>query len=151
MMTTYLLTPDQVAQLLNLHVRTVRRYLREGRLKGKRVGKEYRVTRADLDEFTGGQTADLPVAGPAIARKRHVIASSIIDVDVVSPEESHRVTTMLMASLNSRRGAGDFPSVNSIYYPEQAKLRITITANLELTASMLQLVNGMLENGRSEH
>src|SRR5262245_48135675 len=149
-MMTYLYTPDQVAQLLNLHVRTIRRYLREGRLKGKRIGKEYRITRADLDEFTGDRTGALP-AVPVVGRKRHVVASSIVDVDVVSPEESHRVTTMLMASLNSRRGVGDFPSVNSIYYPEQAKLRITITANLELTASMLELVDGMLANGRAEH
>jgi len=149
MVTPYLYTPDQVAQLLNLHVRTIRRYLREGRLKGKRIGKEYRITRADLDELTGDRTGAPPVV-PAVGRTRHVVASSIVDVDVISPEESHRVTTMLMASLNSRRGAGDFPSVNSIYYPEQAKLRITITANLELTASMLELVNGMLANGRAD-
>src|SRR5580765_3668859 len=114
---THLYTADEVAELLNLHVKTIRRYVREGRLKARRIGKEYRITRADLDEFAGETLA----AGPPVVRTRHVIASSIVDADVVSPDESHRVTTMIMAALNSRKGEGDFPRVDTIYYEEQAK------------------------------
>lgn len=51
-------------------------------------------------------------------------------MDVISPEESHRITTMVMAAMNSRKGEADFPRVDSIYYEEQAKLRITITVVL---------------------
>src|SRR5262249_31572031 len=143
---TSLLTIDQVASLLNLHVKTVRRYVRDGRLKARRIGKEYRIARADFDEFSGGATVAAPVA-----RTRHVLASTIVDVDVISPDDSHRITTMVMASLNSRRGEGDFPSVNSIYYPEQAKLRLTVTANLSVTASLLKMVEALLKDGHDEH
>lgn len=139
-------TIENVAELLDLHVKTVRRYVRDGRLKARRIGKQYRITNADLDAFTGGAISS-PAA--AVARTRHVLASAILDVDVVSPAESQRITTMLMASLNSRRSGGEFPSVNSIYYPEQAKLRITITANAALTAAMLQLAEHILEDGRA--
>ncbi len=148
-MAQHLYTVEQAAELLDLHVKTVRRYIHDGRLKAKRIGKEYRITRVDLDEFTGGampaQTA------PAVSRTRQVIASSIVDVDAISPEESHRITTYVMASLNSRRGEGDFPNVNSVYYPEMGKLRITVTASPVLTASMLQMINGLLENSRDKH
>lgn len=136
-------TIEDVAGILGLHVKTVRRYVREGRLKARRIGKQYRITHADLDAFTGGT-----VVPPPVVRTRHVLASTILDIDAVSAHESQRITTMLMASLNSRRGEGDFPNVNSIYYPEQAKLRITITASASLTAAMLQLVDGLLESGR---
>jgi excisionase family DNA binding protein len=146
-MTQHLYTVEQAADLLDLHVKTIRRYIHEGRLKAKRIGKEYRITRVALDEFTGGA---VPAAAP-VPRTRQVIASSIVDVDAISPEESHRITTYVMASLNSRRGEGDFPNVNSAYYPEMGKLRITITANPTLTVSMLQMINALLESSRDEH
>src|SRR5881397_1511830 len=124
-MSTHLYTADEVAELLNLHVKTIRRYVRDGRLKARRIGKEYRIAKSDLDEFAGETCA----AEKPAPRTRHVIASSIVDVDVIGPDESHRITTMVMAALNSRRGEPDFPRVDSIYYEEQARLRITITAS----------------------
>lgn len=147
-MTQHLYTVEQAAELLDLHVKTIRRYIHDGRLKAKRIGKEYRITRVDLDEFTGGAT---PAPAAAVPRTRQVIASSILDVDAISPEDSHRITTYVMASLNSRRGESDFPNVNSVYYPEMGKLRITITASPTLTVSMLQMINGLLEADRGKH
>jgi excisionase family DNA binding protein len=139
-----LFTVNEVAERLNLHAKTVRRYIREGRLKAKRIGKEYRITRMDLNEFAGGTvTAEEPVP-----RTRQVIVSSIVDVDAISPEESHRITTMIMAGLNARRGEGDFPRVDSIYHPERAGLRITITANPVLTCDLLRMINALLKAGR---
>jgi excisionase family DNA binding protein len=144
---THLYTADEVAGLLNLHVKTIRRYVREGRLKGRRIGKEYRIARIDLDAFAGGTRP--PDA--SVSRTRHVTASSIVDVDAISPDESHRITTMVMASLNSRKGEPDSPRVDSIYYPEQAKLRIMITANPVLTCELLRMINALLEGGRGKH
>jgi excisionase family DNA binding protein len=145
--TPQLYTIEEVAGLLNLHVKTVRRYVRDGRLKAKRIGKEYRVARADLTEFAGDiRAAEAPAPAP---RTRHVISSSVVDVDVISPEETHRVTTLVMASLNSRKGEPDFPRVDTIYYPEQAKLRITMTASLVVTCELLRMIDALLEDGRS--
>jgi len=145
--TPNLYSAEQVAELLNLHVKTVRRYLRDGRLKAKRIGKEYRVTRAALEEFAGQlQPAEKPVA-----RTRHVIASTIIDVDAISPRESDRVTTMIMASLNGRQGEPDLPRVDTIYYPEPARMRITITAGPMLTCELIRMVDVLLRDGRDEH
>jgi len=140
-MTTQLFTADEVAGLLNLHVKTIRRYVRDGRLKAKRIGKEYRIARADLDAFAGETRA----AETPVARTRHVIASSIVDIDAISPDDSHRVTTMIMASLNSRKGEADFPRVDSIYYPEQGKLRVTITASPILTCELLRTIDALIE------
>ena len=142
MMTSNLYSAEQVAELLNLHVKTVRRYVRDGRLKAKRIGKEYRITRADLEAFAG----EVRPAEKEVPRTRHVIASSIVDVDAISPRESDRVTTMIMASLNARRGEGDFPRVDSIYYPEQGRLRVTITASLVLTCELIQMIDVLLKD-----
>jgi len=55
---------------------------------------------------------------------------------------------MIMAGLNARRGEGDFPRVDSIYYPERAGLRIMITANPVLTCELLRMIDALLEAGR---
>ena len=142
MMPSNLYSAEQVAEMLNLHVKTVRRYVRDGRLKAKRIGKEYRITRADLEAFAG----EVRPTEKAVPRTRHVIASSIVDVDAISTSDSDRVTTMIMASLNARRGEGDFPRVDSIYYPEQGRLRVTITASLVLTCELIQMIDVLLKD-----
>jgi excisionase family DNA binding protein len=140
-----LLTVEQVAERLNLHAKTVRRYIRDGRLKAKRIGKEYRVTRVDLDAFAGSTVSD------PIPRSRQITVSSIVDVDAISPDESHRVTTMIMASLNSRKGEADYPRVDSIYYEDRGRLRVTITATPVLTCDLIRMIDALLENGRENH
>jgi excisionase family DNA binding protein len=141
-MPPYLYTVDQVAARLNLHAKTVRRYIRDGRLKAKRIGKEYRVTRVDLDEFAG------PSGPDPIVRTRQVTVSSIVDVDAISPDDSHRVTTMVMAGLNTRKGEPDFPRVDTIYYEDRGRLRITITANAMLTCDLIRLIDTLAGKSR---
>ena len=48
---------EQVAERLGLHVRTVRNYVRDGRLKAVRIGKQYRIAREDLEALTGHPAA----------------------------------------------------------------------------------------------
>jgi len=134
----HLFTADEIAARLNLHVKTVRRYIREGRLKAKRIGKEYRVAAPDLDDFAG--TAGLP--GSA-ATARHLIASTIVDIDGISQEESDRVTTLVMAALNTRRGEPAVPRADCIYFPDRGRLRISITAEPVLTSELLRTIDAL--------
>ncbi len=46
-----LLTAAQVAEQLQLHERTVTSWLRQGYLRGFKLGKEWRVSREDLRSF----------------------------------------------------------------------------------------------------
>ena len=46
-----LLTPAQVAERLQIFERTVTRWLREGYLRGFKLGKEWRIAPTDLEEF----------------------------------------------------------------------------------------------------
>ena len=136
-----LLTAEEVADRLNLHVRTIRRFIREGRLKATRIGKEYRIADADLAGFAGAAAAPAPSA-------RHVVASTVVDVSGIGARERDRITTMVMAALNMRKREPDFPRVDTIEYAEHAKLRITITASLPLTCELLRMIDALLEGGR---
>ncbi len=46
-----LLTPAQIAEALQLTESTITRWLRNGRLRGFKVGKDWRVSPADLEAF----------------------------------------------------------------------------------------------------
>jgi excisionase family DNA binding protein len=54
-----LLTVDQLAQILELHPRTIRRYIRENQLKASKVGGEWRIRREDAEMFIGGKLDEL--------------------------------------------------------------------------------------------
>ena len=136
---------DEVAARLNLHVKTVRRFIREGRLPAKRIGKEYRIARSALDDFAG--TATDP-GDASIPRTRQILVSSIVDVDAIGPEDGQRITTLIMAGLNARRGEPDFPRVDSLYDAGRGRLRIMITANPALTCDLVQVIAALAEPNR---
>ena len=56
-----LLTVDQVAAELQLHPDTIRRFIREGKLKGVRISATVvRVKRSELDKFIQDRSTDQP-------------------------------------------------------------------------------------------
>jgi excisionase family DNA binding protein len=135
-----MLSVEQVAEQLGLHVRTVRAYLRSGRLKGVRIGKQYRIAREDLAQLTGR-------GGPLepLVRHRHVDVSSIVQVDAISPESVDRITNMLMVAAKAPREEEHPLRIDTTYDDERARLKVFISGSPETTISLLRLVNTMVE------
>ena len=133
---------EQVADRLGLHVRTVRAYLRSGRLKGVRIGKQYRIAQEDLESLTGRSSAH--VAEP-VRRHRHVDVSSIVQVDAISPDAVSRVTNMLMAAAKAPRDEDHPLRVDTAYDDERARLKVFISGSPETTVSMIRLVATLVE------
>ena len=50
-MSEQLLTPERVAQLLAVRPKTIREWLKRGRLKGIRAGRLWRIREKDLEVF----------------------------------------------------------------------------------------------------
>jgi len=134
-----LLSVDQVATQLGVHVRTVRRYVREGRLKAVRIGKQYRITAADLAELTGQAT---PVIAPPVSRQRHVEASTVVQIDAISPEDAMRIVNGVGGAIKGRDRDTDTPlRLDTVYDEVRARLKIIVTGSLATTTGLLQLVS----------
>ena len=58
-----LLTPFDVAKRLQMNERTVTQWLRNGHLRGFKIGKEWRVSEFDLDAFIEA-SANIPSGSP---------------------------------------------------------------------------------------
>jgi len=50
-MTREYYTVEQISEMLNIHPKTIRRYIREGRLHATKIGKSWRITGHDLSVF----------------------------------------------------------------------------------------------------
>src|SRR6476661_8801032 len=105
---------EQVALQLGLHVRTVRNYVRDGRLKGVRIGKQYRIAREDLESLTGrrGSSPSNDVEPP---RQRRVEVSSVVQVDAIAPDAANRITNALMATAQGRSSEDGPLRIDTIY------------------------------------
>ncbi|MGV9411426.1 helix-turn-helix domain-containing protein [Nocardia sp. NPDC003693] len=133
---------EEVAERLGLHVRTVRGYVRDGKLTAVRIGKQYRIAHADLEAFTG-----LPVpASPSesVARRRHAEASTIVEVDAVDPATVDRVAALLTGATGNRRLGDDPLRFQTFHDPERARLKIIIVGGLADTARLLEYLEGVL-------
>ena len=52
-----LLTLGEVAKRINVHPETVRRWLKEGRIRGIRIGRDWRFDPDDIDRLIQGSTS----------------------------------------------------------------------------------------------
>ena len=139
-MTSDLYSVEQVADLLGLHVRTVRTYVRAGRLKAVRIGKQYRIAREDLEAFTGRK---VPLADD-VRRERHVDVSSVVQIDAISFEAASRVTNTLMAAAKGRDR--DQPlRIDTVYDRERGRLKVILTGSVASTAALLKLIATLVD------
>lgn len=134
---------EQVASQLGLHVRTVRNYVREGRLKGVRIGKQYRIARQDLESLTGHRAA--APANWSGAPRREVEVSSIVEIDAIGFDAASRVTNSLMAAANGRSAADEPLRIDTIYDRERERLKVILIGSVAATTSLLKLVSVLLE------
>ena len=136
-----LLTVEDVAWTLGVHVRTVRRYLREGRLRGTRIGKQYRIAAEDLEALVGR-----PLGRPAtdaVSRHRSSEASAVVQIDAISSEEAARITDGVGAAFKGRDKHSGIPMrVDTLYDEQRGRLKIIVTGSLATTTGLLRLIEG---------
>ncbi|WP_026341366.1 helix-turn-helix domain-containing protein [Actinomadura atramentaria] len=126
---------EDVAELLGLHVRTVRGYIRSGRLRAVRIGKQYRIARADLDELIGKPE---PASTAASAE-----VSSIVQLDGVDRRTADRLSTLVLAAVNGGSDPGRPLRVQVVHDEERQRMKIVILGGVAETADVLQLIDAM--------
>jgi len=143
-MTDEMFSVEQVAERLGLHVRTVRNYIRDGRLKAVRIGKQYRIAREHLEALTG-----IPVSAARAgteAPRRHVEASSIVQIEAISFDAASRVTNALMAATKGRSEDDEPLRIDTVYDKERARLKVILSGGIDTTVSLLKFITAYLKS-----
>jgi excisionase family DNA binding protein len=131
---------EEVADILGLHVRTVRGYVRDGRLPATRIGKQYRIARSDLDAFTGARPS--PPADGADETLR-VDASAVVQVEPIGPAAMTRLTTLVTAATGTREDGEGQLHVHTAYDARRAALKIIVVGTADDIAKVLTLVSAL--------
>jgi excisionase family DNA binding protein len=131
---------NQVADRLGLHVRTVRAYVRHGRLKATRIGKQYRVAQQDLDSITGADDAR-----SRAARRRRAEVSCVVQMGAVTDNMVLRIADHLRGAVDRPRDDGSALRIETIYDQGHAELKVIVIGSLSATANVFALLGAVLD------
>jgi excisionase family DNA binding protein len=136
---TQLYSVEDVAALLGLHVKTVRGYVRDGRLEAIRIGRQYRIGADALESFTG-RAIPPPRRGPAVE------VSSIVQIDDVDRALADRVSTLAMSSVGSASPGAGLLRVETAYDEGRSRMKVIVLGGPESTAELLRLVGALVQD-----
>ncbi|GLZ78880.1 MerR family transcriptional regulator [Actinorhabdospora filicis] len=128
---------EQVADLLGLHVKTVRAYVRDGRLKAARIGKSYRVAREDLDAFTGRPSPE--------PEPRLIDVSAVVRVDGIDAVEMRRAADMLMAAIAGPPDVDEPLRVETVFDEARRSMKILVLGGPGRAAGVLAIIDTYLK------
>lgn len=136
-------TVEQVSDLLSMHPKTIQRYIREGKLQAKKVGKGWRIAGHDLSVFTEGSSVADADFSKHIDEK--ITMSAVIDIKASSPEESIQITNMLIGASNSKQTGIQRSTMHTQYIEYEKTLRITLWGAIEFVQKMLDIISAVVK------
>lgn len=134
-----LVTVEIAAEELNLHPKTVLRYIRDGRLPATRVGKSYRIVRSNLNAF----------AGVASGKSETVVGARttcIVDIPNVSVDAAERMSTFLHAA--AMAGDADTPPLNlqTAFDPATRSMKVVLIGSPSDVGKLLEMLQLQLKS-----
>ena len=135
-MTSDFLTVDAAAAILQMHPKTVLRYIRDGRLRATKLGKQYRILRSDLNAFAGGSEQH------GVGQVR---VTSIVDVEDVDSLLLERLTATLLGASQGKDPSATSMSVDIAHDSSRGSLKVIIVGSPNHAAIMLNLVSVCLQ------
>ena len=132
-MSDILVTVDEAAEELNLHPKTVLRYIREGRLPATRVGKSYPIARAKLDAFAGVTSGKSETTTGART-------TCIVDIPNLSADGAERMATFLHAA--AMAGDADTPALHlqTAFDPSAGSMKVLMIGSPSDVSKLLEML-----------
>lgn len=151
-------TIDQVAEILDIHHKTVRKFIKEGKLKANKVGKQWRISQIDLEVFTENKNSAIDNKGLSFNEElefssdddkldtnNEIRVSSVVDINEIKKDAYLRISNMLLAIMNCKDVKLQRQTLNMKYNEKINRLRIMIWANIEETKELLDEIAMLVE------
>lgn len=132
---------EEIARFLDLHPKTVRRFIREGKIKARKIGRAWRIHRDDLREYAHGELADNREESgfsPDTGLQERTSVSAVIEIQEGSPEEASRISNSLIAMLNCKDPSWGKSRYDFIYNPETKKARFILYGSPRFLRDVLE-------------
>lgn len=143
-------TVEQISEMIGMHPKTIRRFIREGKLVGNKVGKQWRIEGHELSRFMEGNKDKLSsyemqdeVSEDSNFEKeeRRITASAVIDIEVLDREESMNISNMLMAAMSGKDSSYGNSTMNIQLIENNSKIRVMLWGRIEFLQVIMEFVS----------
>lgn len=147
-------TVEQISKLIDMHPKTIQRYIREGKLKAQKVGKSWRVTGHDLSVFVEGTSGVVDTASSPGMQSifedsvRNARVSTVVDIPVNNEAEAVNIINWVIAMIQSKRPEHGPTSMTSQYIMPENIIRVMLWGGLEFTSIVIDALRELESNGR---
>lgn len=152
-----LYTIEEVAEILNLHHKTIRRYITNGDLRANKVGKQWRISGHELsvfleaseinlnfDKSVEDQTIEYTTNGNVILEEIKV--SIVVDINHVTKENYSRISNSLLAVMNTQEINQHKARINMKYLADTKNLKIMLWCDLDVSKELLDIIKIVATN-----
>lgn len=144
-----LYTVEDIAKMTGLTGRTIRNYLADGRLRGRKIGSQWRFTESDITALfstpKAAASADTAAGSEAVSEflrpqsRSGVSICSVIDYPSPSAESTEAISKMITDSIASFID-GDSISFTYQYLDEVGVGRFTIVGPIDLVSKLVKVI-----------
>ncbi|MCC0634880.1 MULTISPECIES: helix-turn-helix domain-containing protein [unclassified Clostridioides] len=146
-------TIDQVANILEMHHKTIRKFIKDGKLKANKVGKQWRVSQEDLNSFMDvkSENEDKGIefrlnASENLASIPKVNVSTVVEINNISNNEYSRLSNLLLALTNNPTSISSGSTINLKYAENENRLRVMLWGDIKFIEEMLSSISLLIEN-----
>ncbi|MDZ4905248.1 helix-turn-helix domain-containing protein [Clostridium perfringens] len=153
-------TVDKVAEILGMHHKTIRKFIREGKLRANKIGKQWRISGHDLSSFMESNNIKMSNNNEVenekiefsnnsidVKKKNNKInISTVVDINEVDMDEYRRISNMLLAVMNSKDSKVSNSTISIKYYQKENNLKLMLWGDTEFIKEMLDLISILTPN-----
>jgi len=138
-------TVSQASRLLQLHEKTVQRFIREGKLPAQKVGRSYRISGHELSLFTQGEVKKAETYTPDLsALEEKPFVSAVVDCYVGNKEQAMRISNSFNAVMNSKLPEDGQGRFDFVYFEEEGRGKLIFHGSPLLVSKLLQITHQLL-------
>lgn len=134
----------ELQTILNLHPKTILRFIHEGKIRARKIGRSWKVSENDLKaychgELAGGQTSDRTPQYETLEQR--ITVSAVVEINEQNSEEASRLSNSFMALLNCEKGSQGNSRFDFFYYPEIEKAKYVFYGSAPFVGRILDVFN----------
>ena len=152
-------TIDQVAELLGMHHKTIRKFIAEGNLGANKVGKQWRISGHDLSVLMEKNNVrmdneniskELNVEYSSAREEidtiyQRIYVSTVVDIDQTEKDEYIRISNTLIAIANCKDPGVGKSTIQVKYDEKEKRLRVILWGSVKFIENMLSSISMLIE------
>lgn len=148
-------TINQVAEILDMHHKTIRNFISDGKLRANKIGKQWRVSDDDLNSFMknnkdqreGEQIVEFSTNEKfSNIVKRKVNVSTVLDIEQIDKEQYMMISNTLIAIMNGKDPEMQNSTLNVKYYERDNKLKVLLWGEVKFMEEMLNVISLLVDS-----